>query len=39
VYIFLNYFVMLLLLNYIVLKIDECVWSTGGMILTGKLKY
>jgi hypothetical protein len=36
---FLKLFYDALLLNYIVSKIDECVWSTDGMILTGKLKY
>jgi hypothetical protein len=30
---------MLLLLIYTASKIDEYVWSTGGMTLTGKLKY
>jgi hypothetical protein len=36
---FLKLFYDALLLNYIVSRIDECVWSTDGMILTGKLKY
>jgi hypothetical protein len=35
---FLNYFMLFLLLNYIVAKIQECVWSTGEMIRLGKLK-
>jgi len=32
-------FMVVLLLNYIVSKIDEYVWSTGAMILTRILKY